>query len=290
MDAGITEDKTMEKNSLVCRLVRIETVCYGRASLLVFDWDGPKPEAGQFFLVRPEGAAVFLPRPLSVAICRSNDRKWRVSFLVARRGKGTDELLSMRKDERARLTGPLGNRWADFLPPADSYRRPPWSPSAEHYVRWEKPRPLGLVAGGAGIAPIGFLRRELLRSSVPYRLLAGFRGGREGLSTLAALDIRGEKDDLVSEDGAGGESGLVTDYLKAWEFAAVFACGPGPMMRTVAALCRSADVPCFVSLEEHMACGAGACLGCSVPTVSGNKRCCSDGPIFNAEEVFFDEL
>lgn len=279
------------KKSLECRLVRIETVCYGSSALLVFDWDGPTPAAGQFFLVRPEGSTVFLPRPLSVAAFRYNRAYGnRVTFLVSKRGKGTEELLSMRKDDWARLTGPLGKRWADFLPPADSYRRPHEFPPPVPYVRWEKPRPLGLVAGGAGIAPIGFLRRELLRSSVPYRLLAGFRKGREGLSTLAALDIRGEKDDIVSEDGERGERGLVTDYLKAWEFAAVFACGPGPMMRTAAALCRSADVPCFVSLEEHMACGAGACLGCSVPTVSGNKRCCSDGPIFNAEDVFFDEL
>jgi NAD(P)H-flavin reductase len=278
MDAGITEDKTMEKKSLVCRLVKRSELT-GGVALLKFDWGGPKPDAGQFFLVRPEDATVFLARPLSVANFSEDELSGRhVYFLAAKRGKGMEELLAMRIGEKARLTGPLGNRWADFLTKkssADSANKDGGQPV--------------LVAGGIGIAPIAFLYREhLLRSIVLF--LAGFRSGGEGLAILDALDIDKNVLTLVSEDGTSGESGLVTDYLKAREFAAVYVCGPGPMMRTVAALCRSADVPCFVSLEEHMACGAGACLGCSVPTVSGNKRCCSDGPIFNAEEVFFDEL
>jgi NAD(P)H-flavin reductase len=61
------------------------------------------------------------------------------------------------------------------------------------------------------------------------------------------------------------------------------------MLKAVAAKCKATGVPCFISMEKRMACGVGACLGCTVHTVSGNRRCCADGPGFKAEEVIFDE-
>jgi NAD(P)H-flavin reductase len=267
------------KKSLECRLIEKRELT-GGAAVLDFEWDGPQPEAGQFFLVRPERSSMFLARPLSAANFRASDMI--VSFFAARRGKGMAELLSMTEGEKARLTGPLGNRWADFLPQASTAI---------------SGKPLALVAGGVGIAPIAFLRRDLINRFIPYSLFAGFKENTHGKVTLDSVRamLVARNFDLgevfpISEDSEDGERGLVTDHLKVREFAAVYACGPPPMLRKVAALCRSADVPCFVSLEERMACGAGACLGCSIPTVSGNKRCCSDGPIFNAEDVFFDEL
>jgi NAD(P)H-flavin reductase len=60
------------------------------------------------------------------------------------------------------------------------------------------------------------------------------------------------------------------------------------MLKAVAHLCKTQEVPCFISMERHMACGVGACLGCTVRTVQGNRRCCVDGPMFRAEEVLFD--
>jgi NAD(P)H-flavin reductase len=60
------------------------------------------------------------------------------------------------------------------------------------------------------------------------------------------------------------------------------------MLKAVAAKCKAAGTPCFISMERRMACGVGACLGCTVATVKGNRRCCADGPIFNAEEVLFE--
>ena len=61
------------------------------------------------------------------------------------------------------------------------------------------------------------------------------------------------------------------------------------MLKAVANACRDSDVPCFISMEKRMACGVGACLGCTVKTTGGNRRCCADGPIFNAEEIYFDD-
>ncbi|MDR3248072.1 MAG: dihydroorotate dehydrogenase, partial [Treponema sp.] len=76
-------------------------------------------------------------------------------------------------------------------------------------------------------------------------------------------------------------------FVDYQDYAAVFACGPTPMLKAVAEKSKAAGVPCFISMEARMACGAGACLGCTIATTGGNRRCCADGPIFPAEEVLF---
>jgi NAD(P)H-flavin reductase len=91
---------------------------------------------------------------------------------------------------------------------------------------------------------------------------------------------------VATEDGSVGQKGLIPDLLDPAQYGAVYTCGPEPMLRVVAASCAAAGTPCFVSLERHMACGVGACLGCTVKTASGNRRCCADGPVFRAGEVF----
>ncbi|MDR2631713.1 MAG: dihydroorotate dehydrogenase, partial [Spirochaetaceae bacterium] len=94
---------------------------------------------------------------------------------------------------------------------------------------------------------------------------------------------------IATEDGSAGRRGLVPGLLDPARYAAIYACGPPPMLRAVAALAKQGGVPCFVSLERHMACGVGACLGCTVQTRQGSRRCCADGPIFNGEDLDFDE-
>ena len=94
---------------------------------------------------------------------------------------------------------------------------------------------------------------------------------------------------IATEDGSEGYKGFITDFLELKRYAAVCACGPLPMLKTVGAMCGKAGLPCFVSMERRMACGLGACLGCTVKTINGNKRCCADGPIFPAGELHFDE-
>ena len=93
---------------------------------------------------------------------------------------------------------------------------------------------------------------------------------------------------VASENGKTGHKGLIPDFLEPEKYAAVCACGPDPMLKAVMAKCNNVQVPCFISTERRMACGVGACLGCTVKTVNGNRRCCADGPIFNANEVIFD--
>jgi len=267
---------------------------------LVFIWPesaqgrSAAPKAGQFFMIKPERSAVFLGRPISVAdwqpAVKDNSRirkKLRgnkspyqmyltekyldsdtVTFLIARRGRGTLELAAMRTGEAAELTGPLGNAWADFLPKAG-----------------KGTIPVALVGGGIGLAPLSALLREE-PPGYTFDLYAGFRTG----FALLGMVFSGTGNIIIAtEDGKTGHKGLIPDFLEPEKYAAVCTCGPEPMLKAVAAKCRAASVPCFVSLERRMACGVGACLGCTVRTVNGNRRCCADGPIFNAEDVIFDD-
>jgi NAD(P)H-flavin reductase len=273
-----------EKQSLVCRLIRKRGII-SDITRLDFEWSGTPPKAGQFFLVKPARSSVFLARPLGAAVYDEN----KIGFLAAVRGKGTAELAAMYEGEEALITGPLGNTWSDFIPEDN-----------QDNIK----KPLALISGGLGLAPVAALSMELLRRSFTnFDFFAGFR--REGEKMIASLETEEKIDNAViineeeytekhKDTPSGGRSakrGLVTDFLNAENYSAVFACGPAPMLRAAAAKCRNAGTPCFVSLEARMACGTGACLGCSLPSRGGAfKHCCSDGPVFNAEEVFFDEF
>jgi len=203
--------------------------------------------------------------------------KWEhdtVTFLIALRGQGTQELAAMRIGDEAELIGPLGNAWADFLPSAENGGN----------------KPIALIGGGIGIAPLNALLCET--SARHFDLYAGFRTGfknDEEKNALLGAANQTKKIIIATEDGTDGHKGRIPDFLEPGQYAAVCACGPESMLKAVAAKCKAAGVPCFVSLEKRMACGVGACLGCTVKTVSGNRRCCADGPIFKADEVIFDE-
>jgi NAD(P)H-flavin reductase len=255
---------------------------------LDFAWSGPAPKAGQFFLIKPERSSVFLARPVSIALWDpgiknprdAQNRKHKtgrsieflttdtVRFLIARRGKGTEELAAMRSGERAELTGPLGNSWEEFLPPKNK-------------------RSIALVSGGIGIAPLAAFASELPYGS--YDLYAGFRTMSRKLEEYYGLlgpAVNTQNKIIATEDGSEGEKGLIPDFLEPEKYRAVFACGPEPMLAAVASSCMKAGVPCYVSMERRMACGVGACLGCSVETAHGRRRCCVDGPVFPADEIF----
>jgi len=236
---------------------------------LGFVWKGAVPKAGQFFMIKPRRSSVFWGRPISVA----NWQPGRVSFLIAKRGKGTQELAAMKSGEEAELIGPLGNAWEDFLPPEKS------------------DKPIALIGGGIGLAPLYALLYDNPRYD--FDLYAGFKKGfrndDEEHALLDAAVFKALNVIVASEDGKTGHKGCIPDFLEPETFAAVCACGPEPMLKAVAEKCKKAGVPCFVSMERRMACGVGACLGCTVKTISGNRRCCADGPVFNADEVVFDE-
>lgn len=195
-----------------------------------------------------------LRRPLSIYDVEEDN------FLLLIRiiGKGTKLLSTVREGDELDVLGPLGNPF-----PYGMYQNPL------------------LVAGGIGIAPLHFLLRRL---SSPI-LLFGARSkselyGLEDLTKIARVIP-------FTEDGSEGERGLVTTRLK--EFLkghdVIFACGPMGMLREVVTIAKSVGVPSYISLEERMACGFGACLGCAVKTKKGYKMVCKDGPVMPGEEV-----
>jgi dihydroorotate dehydrogenase (NAD+) catalytic subunit len=242
----------------------------------LLDRDGPAPLPGQFYMLATEcewgegGGRPFLPRALSVADAISSPGGTRLDFLVEGIGPGTDRLCDLREGESVWVNGPLGNA---FSAPREL------SPGAAGAI---------LVGGGIGIAPLALLRRSFAARNVPTRVLLGFRDEARsgGLDDLFACCEVG----LASEDGHIGHRGYVTDLLSTMlegddaTSAAVYACGPPPMLDAVAELCAAHGVSCQLAMESPMACGYGACFGCAVPKSDGGYlRLCVDGPVMQPE-------
>ncbi len=258
-------------------LIRNETLAEGIFEL-EFEWSGPAPASGQFFLLRPSRGSVLLGRAISVYGWtgvpplgdRASDEKvtGRLRFLIAERGLGTNELRDLRAGEAAELLGPLGNSWA--------------SASRSLEAGGAAERPIALVGGGIGLAPLVHLAAELPAGSFDF--YAGYRSRPYGLKDMSPRKLI-----IATEDGCEGFAGRITEVIDWSAYGAVYACGPEPMLRAVATACKTAGTPALLSLERRMACGVGACLGCTVRTTSGNRRCCADGPIFTSGEILFDE-
>jgi dihydroorotate dehydrogenase electron transfer subunit len=150
-----------------------------------------------------------------------------------------------------------------------------------------------LVAGGIGIAPLLFLSKSL-SSEFQHIKIIFFFGSRNhadsALLTSASDHMQAHGCIHVTEDGSTEHAGLVTDAFESsvtkGELGAgrtcIYSCGPMPMLKRVARIAAAYGIPCQVSLEAHMACGVGACLGCVVEAKSGFKRVCADGPVFDS--------
>jgi len=238
----------------------------------LLDGEGPEPLPGQFYMLATEHRwqerreRPFLPRALSVADIEPGENGTRLDFLIEGIGPGTDRLCALEPGERVWVNGPLGN---SFSTPSEL------SSGAAGAI---------LVGGGIGIAPLALLRRRFGDRGVPTRLLLGFRdrahsGGLDDLFRCCEVG-------LASDDGHVGHHGYVTDLLAAMlegddaSSAAVYACGPPPMLDAVAALCTGRGVACELAMEAPMACGYGACFGCAVPKPGGGYiRLCVDGPV-----------
>jgi len=236
------------------------------------DEGGPEPLPGQFYMLaterrwEQEGGRPFLPRAFSVADAHREKGGVRLDFLIEGIGPGTDRLCALEPGEGVWVNGPLGN---PFSAPREL------APAAAGAI---------LVGGGIGIAPLALLRRRFAAGNVPVRVLLGFRDEAHsgGLDDLFACCEVG----LASEDGHIGHHGYVTDLLTAMlegddaASAAVYACGPPPMLDAVAELCADREVACELAMESPMACGYGACFGCAIPNADGGFiRLCIDGPV-----------
>jgi len=235
--------------------------------ILQFSWEHIAPKAGQFFMLKPSRGSVFLPRPISVF--EYNEQQKTLKFLIAKRGQGTNELSQLQGGDKVLLTGPLGNSWSDFLP--------------------ENGR-AALVGGSVGIAPLSALVAE--KRDFTFHFYAGFRQGfnsKDEENAAMGQGANAQKIVITAEDGKNAVFGRITDLLNEPEsYDVVFGCGPLPMLNALKKKCESKNTPCFISMENKFACGVGACLGCTIRTVNGNRCCCKHGPIFPAGDIIFD--
>lgn len=221
---------------------------------------------GRFFMLRAwrDGEGPYLSRPISLHDADSGNGSRRFLFQI--KGAGTQKLAALRAGDALTLTGPLGN---GFDVPA--------------IVAAAGQGRIAVAGGGIGTAPLLYLCRKLAEAGKKPDFFAGFRDGPYGLDAFAPFVASTA---LATDSGVAGHHGLVTDLLAPQGYAMVLACGPMPMLRALAAQCKAAGTPCLVSLEKRMACGLGACLGCTVHTAQGPRTVCKDGPVFLAGEVF----
>ena len=250
-----------------CDLAAIQTI-NNEFFILHFNWENDAPRAGQFFMMKPLQSAVLLQRPISVF--EYNKEQKILKFLIAKRGKGTIELSQLRPGDKVFLTGPLGNAWTDFLPEDGK---------------------AALVGGSVGIAPLAALVAE--KPDYDFHFYAGFREGfwnKDEENAFLGQAVNAKKVVIAAEDGIKALTGRITDFLDQSEnYGVVFGCGPTQMLYVLQKKRETKKGACFISLESRFACGVGACLGCSIKTVNGNRCCCKHGPIFPAGDVFFDE-
>lgn len=277
--------------SCACELLENSPVIW-RLHKLTFLWRGALPRPGQFCLVKPLHSSLFLGRPFSVfSVLRRSGMEAEITFLMANRGKGSGILCLMRAGEGAEITGPLGNCWADAaarLPapePVAGAAGAAWLAGAGGAAGASGAvKPFALIAGGVGVASLAPWALEALPR--PIEFFAGFRSTPFGLEAVERrFAENGGRLVVVTEDGSAGQQGSVMDAVDVMRYAAVFACGPHGLLERIARSCAAAGVPCFVSMENRMACGFGVCRGCVITTTSGNKSCCADGPIFNAADI-----
>lgn len=222
-----------------------------------------EPHAGQFYMLRAwaADATPLLSRPISVH--DFDERTGVLTFLYQVKGEGTQKLAALKAGDTLTVTGPCGNGF-DAAALAQAGK-------------------IAVVGGGIGTAPLLLLCKQLCRAGVRPDVYVGFRDATYGMDRFVPWchDIF-----VATDSGNEGHHGLVTDLLDAKNYDIVLTCGPMVMMRGVAKLCAAANVPCLASLEKKMACGLGACLGCTCHTKIGPVTVCKDGPVFNAQEVF----
>lgn len=212
-----------------------------------------------------------LRRPMSIFKC-NKEEKW-IEFLLKVVGKGTFGFSTVKTGDRFGLLGPLGNNY-----------------------NFENVNSAVLVGGGIGIAPLIFLAEELSKNDIEIFFIQGFRSKDE----LCCLDeIAPMVNHLIvtTDDGSYGKKGDVAIAFQniiseqpTLSKSTVFACGPNPMMASLEKICMDQDIMAQFSVEAHMACGFGVCVGCPIPIRdgSGYYLACVDGPVFNSGEVKFE--
>lgn len=221
-------------------------------------------KAGQFVSVYCSDGSRILPRPISICEIDKADGAIRLVYRIA--GKGTEEFSVLHTGDQLEVVGPLGNGFPT------------------------KSQKAFLIGGGIGIPPMLELAKTL---DCEKQIILGYRN--DELFLADELKRQGEVY-IATEDGSIGTKGNVLDAIRENALSAdiIYACGPTPMLRALKEYAIEKDIECWISMEERMACGIGACLACVCKSANKdghtnvkNKRICKEGPVFRAREVEF---
>ena len=249
LDLTVTSNQELPSNYVLIKLTSEKTL--------------PEILPGQFVQLRVDGTpSVFLRRPFSVNfVDKKTNELW---LLIQQIGDGTRAIAQAKRGDALNLLLPLGNSFS--LPE-------------------NKKDKLLLVGGGVGVAPMLILGNCLKEKGYNPQFLLGGRG-EQNLLLLDEFEKYG-KINLSTEDGSVGERGFCIHHsiLENEQFDKIYVCGPTPMMKAVAQYAYTRKIDCEVSLENVMACGIGACLCCVTDTKEGHKCVCTDGPVFNINEL-----
>lgn len=218
--------------------------------------------AGQFLSVYCGEGSRLLPRPISICEIDKKENRIRLVYRIA--GKGTEEFSRLAEGAKVKVVGPLGNGFP------------------------QKEKKAFLIGGGIGIPPMLELAKQL---SCEKQMILGYRTDAlflaEEFKAYGAVYV-------ATEDGSAGTKGNVLDAIRAngLDAEVIYACGPTPMLRALKQYAAEQGIECWISMEERMACGIGACLACVCKSKDKdahsnvkNKRVCKEGPVFLAEEV-----
>ena len=222
--------------------------------------------AGQFVHIQAEGFT--LRRPIS--ICEIDKDKGTLRIVFEVRGAGTEKLSQLQVGDKMNMIAPLGNGFTIGEIPAD--------------------KTVIVAGGGIGVPPMLQTAKSFGRNRV--KAVTGFRS-KDRVILEDDFKRIGADITVCTDDGSYGEKGLVTfpliEELEKGNTAMIYACGPAPMLKAIINTARVYNVTCEVSLEQRMACGVGACVGCAVNINREGRsfvlRVCKDGPVFKAEEV-----
>jgi len=225
-------------------------------------------KCGQFVGVYTKNSKNLLPRPISLCEIDRDENILRLVYRVV--GEGTSEFKNLRDGDFVDIMGSLGNGYP---------------------IEEARDRKVILIGGGIGVPPILQTSKELKGIAKEINIVMGYRNSEIFLSK--EFEKNG-KLFIATDDGSVGTHGTVIDALKEnnIEGDIIYACGPMPMLRGLKAYAKENNIKAYISLEEKMACGVGACLGCIVKTKNidshshvNNARICTDGPVFDAEDV-----
>ena len=220
-------------------------------------------KAGQFISMYTNDSGKLLPRPISICEIDKENKQLRVVYRVTGENTGTEQFSKLVSGDEIEILGPLGNGFP------------------------LKEKKAFLIGGGIGIPPMLELAKQL---DAEKQIVVGYR---DELFLTEELSENGEVY-VATEDGSAGTKGNVLDAIRENGLTAdiIYACGPTPMLRALKTYAEENNIECYISMEERMACGIGACLACVCKskekdhhTNVHNKRICKDGPVFLATEV-----